>query len=109
MQETQVQFLGQEDPQEKGMQSNLVFLPGEFHGQKSLGGYSPWDHRVGHDLATNTLTFHSSLSKAVNHFFPEEKFEALRQNYWVQDPFAFQNPESVTVLNLVPKEENEWS
>ena len=22
----------------------LVFLPGEFHGQKSLLGYSPWDH-----------------------------------------------------------------
>ena len=22
-----------------------VFLPGEFHGQKSLVGYSPWDHK----------------------------------------------------------------
>ena len=21
------------------------FLPGEFHGQKSLAGYSPWDHK----------------------------------------------------------------
>ena len=21
-----------------------VFLPGDFHGQKSLAGYSPWDH-----------------------------------------------------------------
>ena len=21
-----------------------VFLPGEFHGQRSLVGYSPWDH-----------------------------------------------------------------
>jgi len=27
----------------------LVFSPGEFHGQRSLVGYSPWDHRVGHD------------------------------------------------------------
>ena len=26
-----------------------VFLPGEFHGQRSLVGYSPWDRRVGHD------------------------------------------------------------
>ena len=26
-----------------------VFLPGEFHGQRSLVGYSPWGHRVGHD------------------------------------------------------------
>ena len=26
-----------------------VFLPGEFHGQRSLAGYSPWGCRVGHD------------------------------------------------------------
>ena len=36
----------------------LVSLPGEFHGQRSLEGYSPWDHRVGHDWVTNTFTFH---------------------------------------------------
>ena len=31
-----------------------VFLPGEFHGQRSLAGYSPWDiKRVRQDLATN--------------------------------------------------------
>ena len=23
----------------------LVFLPGEFHGQRSLVGYSPWSHK----------------------------------------------------------------
>ena len=28
--------LGQPDP---------VFLPGKFHGQSSLGGYSPWGHK----------------------------------------------------------------
>ena len=28
-----------------------VFLPGKFHGQRSLVGYSSWDHRVGHNLA----------------------------------------------------------
>ena len=37
MRETQVRFLGQEDPLEKGMTTHL---PGEFHGQRSLG-YSP--------------------------------------------------------------------
>jgi len=30
-------------------QPTPVFLPGEFHGQRSLVGYSPWDHRVGHN------------------------------------------------------------
>ena len=41
---TWVQSLGQEDPLGKGMttHSSIVLLPGEFHGQRSLVGYSPW-------------------------------------------------------------------
>ena len=27
------------------MQSIPVFLPREFHGQRSLAGYSPWGHK----------------------------------------------------------------
>ena len=34
--------LGQEDPLGKEMQPTPVFLPGEFHGQRSLAGCSPW-------------------------------------------------------------------
>ena len=34
-------------------QPTPVFLPGESHGQRSLVGYSPWGHRVGHDWATD--------------------------------------------------------
>ena len=41
MQETQVPFLGQEDPWRKEWQPTLVFLPGESHGQRILVGYSP--------------------------------------------------------------------
>ena len=41
MQEARVWSQGQEDPLVKGMQLTPVFLPGEFHGQKSLEGYSP--------------------------------------------------------------------
>ena len=26
-------------------QSTPVFLPGKFHGQRSLVGYSPWSHK----------------------------------------------------------------
>ena len=40
--DTQVQSLGQEDPLEKGLATHSVFLPGGFHGQRSLIGYSPW-------------------------------------------------------------------
>ena len=42
MWDTQVQSLGQKDPLEKEMVPTLqVFLPGEFHGQRSLVSYSP--------------------------------------------------------------------
>ena len=59
VQETWVRSLGQKDPLEKGMVRTPVFLPGEFHGQRSLVGYSPWClQRVGHDCITNTFTFH---------------------------------------------------
>ena len=40
MPETQIRSLGGEDPLEEGM-ATPVFLPGEFHGQRSLAGYSP--------------------------------------------------------------------
>ena len=42
MQETWDQSLDREDPLEKGMATTPVFLPGEFHGKKSLACYSPW-------------------------------------------------------------------
>ena len=45
MLETQVRSLGQEDPLEKGMQPIPLLLPREFHGQRSLAGYSPWGRK----------------------------------------------------------------
>ena len=32
-------------PWRKKWQPTPVFLPGKSHGQKSLTGYSPWDHK----------------------------------------------------------------
>ena len=37
-----VQSLGWEDTLEKGMATHSSILAGEFHGQRSLVGYSPW-------------------------------------------------------------------
>ena len=42
MKETWVRSLGWEDPQRRKWQPTPVFLPGEFYGQRSLAGYSPW-------------------------------------------------------------------
>ena len=44
-QETWVQSLAWEDPLRRAWQPTPVFLPGEFHGEKSLAGYSPWCHK----------------------------------------------------------------
>ena len=56
-----------------------VFLPGEFHGQRSLGGYSPLGHGVGHDWETNTLFFLDCcfwwlLSKVMN--YPQYEYKS---------------------------------
>ena len=45
VQETWVQSLSWEYAWEKGMATTPVFLPGESHGQRSLAGSSPWDHK----------------------------------------------------------------
>ena len=45
MQETWVQSLGQEDAWRRKWQPPPVFLPEEFHGQRSLAGYHPWVHK----------------------------------------------------------------
>ena len=42
MQEMLVPSLGWEDPLEKEMATTPAFLPGKFHGQRSLVGYSSW-------------------------------------------------------------------
>ena len=46
-QETWVQSLGQKNPLGGGNGYRLwyVLLPTEFHGQRSLVGYSPWGHK----------------------------------------------------------------
>ena len=44
MQETWVPSLGQKDPLEKGMVTDSS-IPGEFHGQRSLAGYSLWGRK----------------------------------------------------------------
>ena len=54
VQNTWVPSLGQEDPLEREWLPTPAFLPGEFHEQSSLVGYSPGGQRVRHDWATST-------------------------------------------------------
>ena len=43
--ETSVWSLGREDPLEKELEPNPIFLPGKSHGLRKLVGYSPWGHK----------------------------------------------------------------
>ena len=45
IQETWVQSLGWEDPWRRERLPTPVFLPGESHEQRNLGGYSPWGRK----------------------------------------------------------------
>ena len=45
MQVAWVPSLGWEDPWSREWLPTLVFLAGDFHGQRSLVGYSPWGRK----------------------------------------------------------------
>ena len=56
IQETQLQSLGQEHLWRREWKPTPVFLPGEFHGQRSLAGYSPWGCKKSDMIEQLTLT-----------------------------------------------------
>ena len=63
MQDTWVQFLGWEDPLEKGNgYTTPVFLPGEFHGWRSLADYSPRSQKES-DTTEQLSSFDSDMER----------------------------------------------
>ena len=60
MQEMHILSLEWEESLKKEMATTLVFLPGKFHEQRRLAGYSSWGviKRAEHDLATK-LSLHT--------------------------------------------------
>ena len=69
-------------------QPTSVFLRGEFHGQRSLAGYSPWGlKRVRHDLLAkqqqsefNTqFKYFQNVYKHWNNFMAIHKYLAKKQ------------------------------
>ena len=60
-----------------------VFLPGEFHGQRSLTGYSLWGHKTaGHHLATNTFTLGDKVSQFA--LLPSPNLNEMTQAIYIQ-------------------------
>ena len=60
MQESSVQSPQSErsDGDRNGNPPTPIFLPGEFHGQRSLEGYSPWGHKESDTIERLTETKH---------------------------------------------------
>ena len=69
----------------KVTQPTPVFLPGEFHGQRSLAGYSPWGHKELNVTEWLTLNFH----------FANKGFKLLSLNY---DAVEFSKPPQNLIL-----------
>ena len=56
-----VRSLGQEVPLRREWQPTPVFLPGEFHGLRSLAGYSPWGRKESDTTERLTLSLFFAL------------------------------------------------
>ena len=48
-------------PRRRKWQPTPVFLPGKFHGQRSLGGCSLWGPRIGHNWACMNAALYSAF------------------------------------------------
>ena len=55
-------------PWRREWQPTPVFLSGESHGQRSLAGYGPWDHRESDMTEQQTLSL--TLSEIYNKKYP---------------------------------------
>ena len=66
-------------PQSRKWQPTPVFLPGKFHGQGSLAGYSPWDHKelnMTERLSTYTHYYYTRYFDGI--YFVPDMHHALR-------------------------------
>ena len=81
-QETQVWFLGQEDPWRKKWQPTPVFLPGKFHGQRNRWSTVCGVTRVGHDLATKPSVFYTCSHKISAEAVTSDKGHWFLHSSW---------------------------
>ena len=82
MRETGVQSPGWEDPLEKVRLPTPVYLPGEFQGQRSLAGYSPWDRKESDMTEQLSFTCHLHYPlKVMSVYLPISTFNFRNISY----------------------------
>ena len=62
------------DPWRREWLPTPIFLPGEFHGQRSLAGYTPWGHRESDMTKRLTLSLYTHTH---THTHTHRKLESL--------------------------------
>ena len=100
----------------RGWKPTPVFLSGEFHGQRHLAGYSPWDHKESD--TTEWLNWTDIFKKHVPHgavIFNDHYFKhctmygsniLVEEIWWTEAPRGLQSMESQKVRHdLVTKEQ----
>ena len=92
------QSLGQEIPWRRKWEPTPVFLPGESHGQRSLAGYSPWDHE---ELDTTEATQHSWCRQYSSSLNTPHSLIPLLPPCFCPIPGTYQASLSLQALNLL--------
>ena len=96
MWETQVRSLGQEDPWRREWLPTPEFLPGEFHGQRSLVSYSPWSYKESDMMERLTLYFHLMLQ----HNFQISVYNTCSENiYWILLTYGLWHQLSLVIVS----------
>ena len=79
------------------MQSTPVFLPGEFHGQRNMAGYSPWGCKES-DMTKQLSTTQCSkdCQKKTDRFEEEKKSicKVIKKKFRLQKTHENQKPRS---------------
>ena len=80
-------------PWRREWQPTPVFLPGEFHGQRSLVGYSPWSHK--RSDTTERLTLSLVRNVELRSYHQPEEFRKGQKEREGSSPYVLpmsQNP-----------------
>ena len=89
-------------PWRRKWQPTPVFLPGEFHGQRSMVGYSPWGHNESD--TTEWLTTHTQGSQRVRHDRSDLAWHTIRHSHCgkkqVVTPNCFYHPSYLQWKNI---------
>ena len=96
-------------PWKRKWQPTPVFLPGKFHAQRSIAGYSPWDHRVRHNWTrTQAHTYEEKLPWVCNQW--TQLLLCILQNTLKENPEHYsQDYSRPLTLNWTWQKELEWS